>query len=116
MRGLAILLGFACLGYVLQHVLAVPLSGNVIGLILLVICLFAGWVKLEWIEDAAQFLLKHMLLLFAPVIVGTITYLSVIGANLLAVSVALIGTTFVVLFVTGKLTAWQAGREKEQSK
>lgn len=66
MKGLSILLGFTLLGYLIRSVLDIPVAGNVIGLILLVISLFAGWVKLEWVEDTAQFLLRHMMIFFLP--------------------------------------------------
>ncbi|MNZ82603.1 Holin-like protein CidA [compost metagenome] len=115
MRGLAILLAFTLLGNAIQKLLSLPLSGNVIGLILLVVCLFAKWVRLEWIEEAAQFLLKHMMLFFTPVIVGTMVFFGVLGAEWLTVTVALIGITLIVLFVTGKLSTWSVERKQEQS-
>ena len=60
MRGLAILLLFNLVGLVLQKAAGVPLPGGVIGLILCTACLFAGIVKLEWVEPAAHLLLRHM--------------------------------------------------------
>ncbi|MDQ6417939.1 CidA/LrgA family protein [Paenibacillus sp. LHD-117] len=115
MRGLAILLGFTILGNAIQKLLSLPLSGNVIGLMLLVVSLFAGWVKLAWIEDTAQFLLKHMMIFFAPVIVGTIVFFGTIGAEWLLVTVALAGATLIVLIVTSGITARLATRKKERS-
>lgn len=65
MLGLAILLGFEFIGYMVHHFLRFPLPPGVIGLILLVLSLFRGWVKLKWIEQPAEFLLKHMMV-FLP--------------------------------------------------
>ncbi|WP_424768221.1 CidA/LrgA family protein [Paenibacillus sp. sgz302251] len=115
MRGFAILLGATMLGNAIQKLLSLPLSGNVIALMLLVVSLFAGWIKLAWIEDTAQFLLKHMMIFFAPVIVGTMVFFGAIGAEWLTVAVALLGATLIVLIVTGGLSTWQAGRKKEHS-
>ncbi|MDT2193319.1 CidA/LrgA family protein [Paenibacillus larvae] len=42
--------------------LHVPLPANVIGLILFTGSLYTGLINLEWVESAAQFLTKHMML------------------------------------------------------
>lgn len=111
MRGLAILLSFHFAGLLIRGWLHIPLPANVIGLILFVVSLFAGWVKLEWVEESAQFLLRHMMLFFAPFIVGTIVFFPVIGGNALGIGLSLIVGTLLVLLVTGKVTA--ALSEKE---
>ncbi|GLX68599.1 CidA/LrgA family protein [Paenibacillus glycanilyticus] len=115
MKGLAILLGYTLLGNVLHTLLSVPVSGNVIGMVLLVISLFAGWVKLSWVEETAQFFLKHMMIFFAPVIVGTMMFFGVIGEQWIVIAVALSVSTLVVLLVTAGVTAWQTGRAKEHT-
>jgi holin-like protein len=101
MAGLAILLAFNLLGLALQKWARVPLPGNVIGLVLFTACLFAGVVKLEWVEGAAQFLLRHMLLFFAPVIVGVIAFEALLRREWLAVTVGLVGSWLAVLLATG---------------
>lgn len=111
LRGLAVLLLFYFAGLLLHTLLHVPLPANVIGLILLVAALFAGWVKLEWVEETAQFLLRHMMLFFAPFVVGTIVFFPVFGRYALAIGLSLIGGTLLVLLVTGKVTSWLSGKE-----
>ena len=105
MRGLAVLLSFHFAGLLLRELLHVPLPANVIGLILFIAALFGGWVKLEWVEESAQFLIRHMMLFFAPFVVGTIVFLHVIGSNALGIGLSLIAGTLIVLLVTGKVTA-----------
>jgi holin-like protein len=100
MAGFAILLFFNLLGLVLQR-LGVPLPFNVIGLILFTVCLFAGIIKLQWVETAATFLLRHMLLFFAPVVVGVIAFESLLRREWLAVTVGLVGSFLIVMLVTG---------------
>jgi holin-like protein len=102
--GVAILFAFQFAGYLIQHFTRIPIPANVIGMILLVIALFAGWVKLEWIERPAQFLLRHMLIFFAPTIVGTIVFFPRIGQEWLAISISLIVSTLLTLLLTGWLT------------
>ncbi|WP_010494136.1 CidA/LrgA family protein [Paenibacillus elgii] len=101
MRGFAILLGFYLLGTILQLGLKLPLPANVIGLILFTASLFLKWVKVEWVEEAGGFLIKHMLLLFAPIVVGTMVFFSWIGEQAVTILVSLFASTFGVLLVTG---------------
>ncbi|RED61773.1 CidA/LrgA family protein [Cohnella lupini] len=111
MGGLAILFGYQCIGYAAHRFLEVPLPANVIGLILLVVSLFCGWVKVEWIELSAQFLLKHMMIFFAPTIVGTIVFFSRIGDEWVSITLSLVGSALTVLLVTGWTTAWLVKRK-----
>lgn len=104
MKGLAILLGFNLLGMVLQSGLNVPLPPNVTGLILFTAALFFGWIKLKWVEETARFLLRHMLLFFAPFIVGTVAFVSLIGQQWISIIISLVASTLVVLLVTGWVT------------
>lgn len=112
MRGLALLLSFHFAGLLVRSLLHVPLPANVIGLILFVVSLFAGWVKLEWVEESAQFMLRHMMLFFAPFIVGTVVFARVIGTNALGLGLSLVVGTLLVLLVTGKVTSWLSRKEE----
>lgn len=101
MRGFAILLTFNLAGLALQKLAGVPLPANVIGLILFVAALFGGIVKLPWVEESAQFLLRHMLLFFAPVVVGTIAFARLLGDQWFSVVIGLVGSWLAVMLVTG---------------
>jgi holin-like protein len=115
MLGFAILLGFNLLGLALKEWTHIPLPANLIGLILFAAALFTKVIKLEWVEQSAGFLNKHMLLFYVPFLVGTMTFFPYIGQHLVPVLVGLIGGTLVVLAATG----WTAsalsgqGRGKE---
>ncbi|WNQ09144.1 CidA/LrgA family protein [Paenibacillus aurantius] len=104
MLGLGILLGFHFLGVLLQHGLGLPLPANVIGLVLFTASLFMGIVKLEWVEASAQFLLDHLLLFFAPVLVGLIGLYPVIERNAYAMVISLVVSTLVSLAAAGWMT------------
>jgi holin-like protein len=115
MRGFAILLAFNLLGAVLHTVLRVPLPSNVLGLILFTTCLFLKLIKLEWVEQSASLLLRHMLLFFAPVIVGVIQFGPQISQQWAAITVSLIGSTLAVMLVTGWVaTALISSRRERQ--
>ena len=103
--GFAIILGFDLLGLLL-HAVGVPFPAHVLGMILLAGALIAGWVKLEWIENAAGFLLKHMLLFFVPAIVGIITYASLLRDNWLGMGGGIVVSVVASLVVTGLIAEW----------
>lgn len=109
MAGFAILLGFNFLGLTLQHLLHLPIPGNVLGLILFVGGLFSKIIKLEWVETSAQFLLQHMAMFFVPLMVGTMVFFPVLKQNALSIVVGLIGSSLITMAVTGWVTAHIAG-------
>ncbi|MBO9610160.1 MAG: CidA/LrgA family protein [Paenibacillaceae bacterium] len=113
MRGMAILLGFNIAGVWIEKA-GVPLPGNVIGLALFTAALFLRVVKVEWVESSAAWLLRHLLLFFAPIVVGTIAFLPLIGRNALPLLVSLVASTVVSLLVAGWVTTL-LNRRKERS-
>jgi holin-like protein len=50
-----------------------PIPGSVLGMILLFVSLSMGIIKLNYIEKAAEFLIKHLALFFVPYAVGLMT-------------------------------------------
>lgn len=99
--GFALLLGFYLLGYALQSGLQLPIPANVLGMLLFTAALFLKWVKLEWVEEASAFLIRHMLLFFAPFVVGTMVFFPYIGEHALQIIASLLLSTFGVLLTTG---------------
>lgn len=90
------------IGFKIAGMLNIPIPGNVIGMMLLFICLMTGVIKLDWINEAASFLLKHLVFFFIPITVGIMTF----GSIFVAYGVPL----FIILFGSGILgfilTAW----------
>ena len=115
MTGLAILLAFNLLGLALREYGHVPLPENVIGMILLLLALCAGIVKVEWVEETARFLLSHMMLFFAPFIVGVLPLVPMIQANLSPITGGLIASTFITMLVTAWLAQALMGADAQQT-
>ncbi|RFU66647.1 CidA/LrgA family protein [Peribacillus glennii] len=67
---LCIITGFLLLGKFFGTIFHLPIPGSVIGMILLLGALIAGLAKLEWVEKAAAFQIKHLTLLFVPLVIG----------------------------------------------
>lgn len=87
-------------GMILQLVFNLPIPGTVLGLIFLFAVLYTGVIKPEMIEDICEILLSHMSFLFIPAGVGLMTSFGIINGNILAFSVIIIVSTFVVFIVT----------------
>ncbi|MCG2634176.1 MAG: CidA/LrgA family protein [Gammaproteobacteria bacterium] len=104
MRGFAILLGFLLLGGALNRYAGLPLPGNVLGFLLLAAGLLSGLVPMVWVEDAAHFLLRHMVLFFIPYIVSTLVYFDLVAAQFWPIVLAVLVSTMAVLLVTGWIT------------
>ena len=101
LRQLAIILVICFVGEALNKLLNIPIPGNVIGMIIMLIALLSGVLKLEAIEDVTDFLLKHLAFFFVPAGVGIISSMDIIASNLIPlISVILLSTT-VVMVVTG---------------
>lgn len=114
MKGLAILFGFQWVGTWIHQLSGIPLPGNVIGLALFTAALFTRLLKLEWVEDSAQFLLKHMMLFCVPVIVGTIAFVPVIISSGVPIILSLVFSTLVTVLVTGWVTQLGVGVRKQK--
>ena len=104
--GLLVLLGCQLAGEVLARVLASPVPGPVLGLILL----FAGLLALgrvpERLERTANAILEHLSLLFVPAGVGVVMYAGLVAREWLPIAAALVGGTVVTIAVTALLMAW----------
>lgn len=101
LRQLAIILLICFIGELLNRILGIPLPGNIIGMIILLIALLTGAIKVEAIEDVAEFMLKNLAFFFVPAGIGVISSLDIIKANLFPMLVIILLSTIVVLVVTG---------------
>lgn len=106
MGGFAVIMGFYLAGLVLKAALGIPLPGNVVGLLLFVAALFAGVVKLEQVERAADFLTRHMMLFFVPVVVGTMAFFPLIAKEWPAFAGGLAGSALISLLAAGWIVKW----------
>lgn len=75
--------------------------GSVIGMILLIVLLFTNVLKLEWIEDGAGFMVKHLPFFFIPATIGIMVYYEVFtGKGFLLIIIVLV-STILVMVVSG---------------
>ena len=112
LRQLFIILAICFLGEFLSKFLQLGIPGNIIGMILLFLCLCTGILKLEMIEEMSRFLLDHLAFFFVPAGVGLLAYRDILKANWPAVLGISLGTTVIVMVVTGHTVQLLKGRGK----
>lgn len=81
--------------------LSIP--GNVVGMILLFVFLLTGIIKLEWINEAATFLLRHLVFFFIPIAVGIMTFGDLFLQSGLVLIAILVVSASVGMIITGKV-------------
>ena len=98
----ALTLLFSCqlAGEVLVHTLGVTFPGPVLGMGLLFGILLLRGRSWEPLDGAADAILSNLSLLFVPAAVGVMQQAGLIAANWLAITAALVVSTFLTLVVT----------------
>ena len=91
----------------------IPIPGNVLGMILLFGLLCCGIIKLEQIQLATDFLLKHMIFFFIPFAVGLMNWGSLFYENGMVLVAAIFIGAIIPFLAVGFLTQWfERGRMK----
>ena len=111
-----IILLFCALGEGFRVLLPLPIPASVYGLILLLVALLTGSIKLERVEETADFLVEIMPVMFIPAGVGLLTAWSVLQPIWLPVVVITILTTVIVMVVTGRVTQFVIRKDRRKTK
>ncbi|KGX88138.1 CidA/LrgA family protein [Pontibacillus litoralis] len=101
-----ILFLFYYTGVFIQTTFQLYVPGSIIGMVLLFIALSTKIVKVDWIEEGAGMLVKHLPLLFIPVTVGIIQYLDVFAGKGMFLIVMALLSTFMVMIGAGMTSQW----------
>ena len=79
-RGLFIIFIFLGVGEGLHFLLDLPVAGNILGMILIILALQLKLIKLEWVKPASDKLLQFLVLFFIPYGVGLMIYFDLIAS------------------------------------
>lgn len=90
------------IGELLHAVIPLPIPASIYGLVLMLLCLIFKIIKLEQVEDTADFMIEFMPLMFVPIAVGLIDTWSTLSSIILPFIVIVFLTTVIVMVVTGK--------------
>lgn len=117
LRQILIILGVWLIGEFLSRILHLPIPGNVLGMLIMLILLQTRVIRLENIIGVSTFFLDNLSFFFIPSSVALIVYYKQIGNQLLPAIASVILSSILVFLVTGLTTEWLLKlkrRRKEQ--
>jgi holin-like protein len=103
---LVLLWGVFWVGSQITLLSGLPIPGNVFGMILLFGMLSCGVVKLQHVQEAADFLLKHMLFFFVPIAVGLMNWSNLFYQHPLVLTAAIVIGAVIPYCLVGFLTQY----------
>lgn len=80
-----------------------PVPGNVAGVVLLFGLLWFRVIRLEWVQDAADFLIRHLLFLFLPFVVDLMNWGRFFYSYGFRLALAIGVSTLLAFLVTGSV-------------
>lgn len=102
-RQCAILFGCLAAGEWLVQITGVSLPSSIIGMLLLTFLLKIKVIRLEWVKSMADFLIANLWFFFVPPGVALMLYFDIIRAEFWPIATAVVGSTLIVLVVTGQV-------------
>ena len=114
LRQFCIILLVSALGEGLHILLPLPVPASVYGLVLMLGALASGILKLEQVEEAADFLVEIMPILFIPAAVGLLDSWVELKEIWLPVTAITILTTVFVMAVAGRATQCMIRKDKKK--
>lgn len=105
---------FSFIGISIQHFFSLTIPGNIIGMLLLFVCLCFNIVHVKMIESGAQFLLSILMLFFIPATVGVMDYPELLSVHGLLLIIAILVSTMITMAVSGKTTQYFAKKTQQR--
>ena len=96
-----LLLSIYFAGEIISKLLNLPIPGNIIGMILLFVLLTSNIIKVEKVENLANFFLDHLAFFFIPASVGLMTSFVSLKGSIFKIILLCILTTIIVIGITG---------------
>ena len=111
-RYCAIIFGCLALGELIVYLTEIHFPSSIIGMILLTLFLHLGWIKLHRGKAFSDTLISHVGLSFVPPSVAILAYFDLIAKNFWSISAAIVGSTLIVMVVTGHVYQFIRKRTK----
>ena len=113
-----LLLSIYFAGEILSKLLNLPIPGSIVGMILLFVLLTSNIIKVEKVENLANFFLDHLAFFFIPASVGLMTSFASLKGSIFKIILLCILTTIIVIAVTGLTVQFICNRKsvKEDKK
>ena len=100
-REAIIIFGIYLMGELISGLLNLPIPGNILGMLILLVLLWTKIIKVDQIDTVANFLLDHLAFFFIPAGVGLMTSVGIIKDTWAKLIIVCIVTTIVIIASTG---------------
>ncbi len=102
---ISVLFLFYYIGEAIQSAFSLFIPGSIIGMLLFFALLTAKLIRVEWVADGIDLLMKDMPIFFVPVTVGVVQYLDFFyGKGSLMIPLVMI-STFLIIGISGLITS-----------
>ena len=116
LRQFCIILLISALGEGLHIFIPLPIPASVYGLVLMLGALTSGILKMEQVEDAADFLVEIMPVMFVPAVVELLEAWGDLQHIWIPVVVITVLTTVIVMVITGRSTQFVIRKDRRKEK
>lgn len=116
LKQFAVILAVCLIGETLRLVVPLPIPASVWGMVLMLVALMTGLIKLPQVENAADFLVQTMPVMFVPTTTGLMVQYESLRVILIPFLVINIVALVVTFGVTGKVTEFLLKRGKKEDK
>ena len=118
LRQMGIIVSFIFFGELLRAVLPFPIPASIYGLAAFFAALLLGVVKLNWVEETADWLVAIMPITFLPVSVELVNDWPILKPFLVPLVVICLASSLVIFGVSGRVTQalMRRSRKKEEDR
>jgi len=106
--------GISFAGELLNRLLPLPVPASVYGMLLLLLCLCMKWIRLEQIQETADFLLVAMPLVFVAPGVALMESFGIMKDSILGIFVISLVSTVIVMVLCGWVAQIMVRRRRDR--
>lgn len=114
LRQFGVILAVTFIGEALRFFIPLPIPASIYGIIIMLMVLKTGIIKLEYVKEAAAFLIEIMPLMFIPAAVGIMASWEALQDIYIPIIIITILSTVIVMAVTGRITQLMIRLEKRK--
>ena len=115
-KQLCIIAAVCLVAEAMEHFIPLPVAASIYGLLIMLLLLVTKVVKLEMVEDVADFLTGNLAIMFIPPTVGIMACVEEVKAMLVPLFVISALTTLLIMAVTGKVSEFIIRKSKKEEK
>lgn len=112
MKQFSIILTISLIAELMEYLIQLPIAASIYGLILMLVGLITGWIPLDKVEGAADYLVEIMPIMFVPPTVGVMANVDALKEMLIPLCVISVVSTVLIMGATGRAAQWIIGRDK----